>query len=281
MMTVIATTISQFCTVHATDSFITRKSNDGNHEVFDRKSTKIIQVSKWSGMMSIFGLTLLGSQTGNHIDLRDFLRKQVEFYSSCSGPQEFAEIVAEALNRLPATRSEGVGIHFTAYEEFNDVLIPELFQITNFTDTSYKDLAADGVTYRRETYEKIKNQWKDSTSERTTHGQEEFRQKVHWFLTNVGNYIYNNGDPALFNMSLSNVKSMMNFAQQYDRLRPMEHTVDLRSFTTWPVEQIAKFQESFFRPGMQIVGGDMHNLSVTPLGKFESDTGDVLTSTIK
>src|SRR4051812_2562828 len=54
-MTVITTLVTPLYTVHASDSFITERQEDGTRKVTHKRETKIVRVKRWRGAMSYFG----------------------------------------------------------------------------------------------------------------------------------------------------------------------------------------------------------------------------------
>ncbi len=257
-MTVISSVISNVCTAHASDSYVT-----SNFNIVDKEYPKTIRIPEWSGIMSVFGTVKVA---GNIWSVTEFIARQLEFADKGSGPENFAEQICDALNRIPAVVNEGIGIHFTAYESYDGYLIPELFQITNYLNTNYQ-VDSKGIQYRRETYAKIRTD--NDTSERLSHGEPSCRHKVREFLKKGNIFVYNNGDPILFNLSANSIFKMLEVAAERNALRSLQTTEDHRKLVTWPVNQVADLQKTFFLPGKVIVGGKVQSLSVTPSGQYE------------
>lgn len=266
-MTAIATIISRYCSAHASDSLITSTKNHEN----SAQDLKIIPVRRWRGAMSFWGT----AKTGNDWTIQDFLGEQVKLAENCSAPQDFADMVSEALNRIPAIINDGIGIHFTAYENHGDRTVPELFQITNLElmrDSTYR--IHRGVTFRRETYAQI--EVSSDRISREHHGKIEYRMRVMQYLEEGGVFFFNNGSTKWVNLALTGILQAFDVAAKEGKLRPIKDTIDHRKLISWPVEQVIKLQNDFFLKHAQLVGGQLHNLSISPEGNYESDTDDIL-----
>lgn len=265
-MTIITSIISKKCTVHASDSLITNKAKP------DEESTKIIRVPKWSGIMSFFGAAII--ENGKIV--RNILKEQIELHSdSYSSPEDFADRICETLNVYPVFYNEIFGIHFTAYEKQNGIPIPELFRIANWElqKSGKYTLKSNGVEYRRETYANcLTGNMRNIPREQ--HGEAECRHMVREYLEAGNNYIFNNGDTPLFNSSLDCIFRMFDIAAQDGKLWMKPEAIYYRKLTTLLIKQVIKWQDNFFLPDHKRVGGKVHSLSVTPDGKYESDTDD-------
>ena len=82
-------------------------------------------------------------------------------------------------------------------------------------------------------------------------------------------FVYNNGDPVLFNLSVNGIFKMFEVAIERKNLRPLQTTEDHRTLVAWPVHQVADLQTAFFQPGKILVGGKIQCVSVTPFGNYE------------
>jgi|GEM_PF-693630 len=278
-MTVISTVITQFCTAHASDSMVTRGKNEKDYHILDLKSTKIVCVRRWSGAMTYFGLAVCDDlKTGNRLwSTLEWLRSQANNATQFNAPEEFARDLATKLdhkiNSLPITdeKEKGIGIHFTAYEDVDGIPIPEFFHITNFANVEYKQLLPEGVRVTRETYNNLTN---DGDSPRSRHGEPEYRREVRKRLSSGGMLIFNNGDTDMFNIASDAIRGIMNEAKKRNILQPRNDPKAHRELAMWPIELVAKVQKNFIKSGYQKVGGDLHNLSITPIGEYASETGD-------
>jgi len=271
-MTVISTVISRHCVAHATDSLITLHAGQPEYKVSDETSPKLVCVRRWAGVMSYFGLAAHGSWL-----TLDFLRAEAGNATRFSRPEEFACHVASELNAMLSTRrfqtelDKGIGVHFTAYEDVEGYRIPELFHITNFDGTGYDRLLPGGVRVTRETYA-TSPVWDGSDRER--HSEPRYRLAVKSLLDTGFMYMYNNGDPRLFNTAANAIGTMLAEASGRGALEPPTSTDAHRQLVGMPVKLVSAIQLEFFRQEYRVVGGKPHNLSVTPNGLYESDSGD-------
>ncbi|MCC6602226.1 MAG: hypothetical protein IT327_03390 [Anaerolineae bacterium] len=282
-MTVITTVISKVCTAHATDSLITVKSNDGKREVLEREKSKVVCVRPWRGAMSCWGLGKIENQW-----TIDWLHRKTAKANQFSSPEEFAAYIKDQLNnslsrmRFGRPLEAGIGIHFTAYEYVDGYYIPELFQLTNFKDPSvgsssrYRELYQEGVIVRREAYENYANDNKNERDRphRSEHRLPKHRHELREFLNAGGILLFNNGDTFMFNAAISGILSMFNISRERKVLDLPEEPATFRKIALWPIDQVCKVQENFVIEGYRLVGGKRHNISITPQGEYESDTGD-------
>src|SRR5574341_700447 len=285
-MTVIATVISQYCVAHATDSMLSEQTISRTYRASAWKTTKIVCVPRWSGIVSYFGLASYDRSWST----LEWLRHKARLASDFSDPESFAnEIASDLTSQLSRMKfsdqlQKGMGIHFTVYENVDEDIIPELFAITNFANTDYNELHADGLHATRETYISMRDMmnnilkdespFKGDTSQRSRHAEPDFRRHVKNFLKNGGLLLYNNGDPRMFNPAANAIFSMIQTASIRNTLGISNDPRAYRRIVQFPIDLVSNFQREFFKKGYQVVGGKPHNLSVTPRGTYDSDTGD-------
>jgi hypothetical protein len=158
LMTVVSAAITQHCTAHASDSFLTSLEPNGSRKTVEPEKPKLVSVKHFRGILAFWGLARCGRWS-----TLDWLRRQAECARHFSSAEKFADSTASGLNqeltKLPITSyaGKGIGIHFTAYERFNDYWIPELFLISNWAGIPYTNLRPTGIGVTRETYHTIKN----------------------------------------------------------------------------------------------------------------------------
>lgn len=263
-MTVISTLISNVCTVHACDSFVTQAEPDGTLTVVESVRTKTVSVKPWKGALSFWGLATAASANW---DTYQWLQGRAAMAENYSSAEEFAMAVANDLEtdiaaiRFSNSLSRGIGIHFTAYERIHDCDIPELFLISNWGDPSYRTIRK--MTVSRETFHTISNQEPNGS-----HRNFEFRKQVYEFLQAGQLLIYNNGDPLLFNQAANGMFAMFN---ELCRRGAVERHAEME---TWlrlarrPVEAVIQAQRDFASKGKRLVGGKAHALSISPMGEF-------------
>ena len=154
-MTVISTLITKHFTVHASDSMISRPGSNGTRAVLEWEQTKIVRVPHFRGAMSYWGLATRDPFGWSTLK---WLQAKAQSARHFPSAEAFAVDLAASLHReitsmriTPPTEA-GIGIHLTAHEFVDDYWIPELFQISNWTDPSYRTLRPVGVGVTRETY---------------------------------------------------------------------------------------------------------------------------------
>jgi len=272
-MTVISAVITRCCTVHASDSLITKRKQGGTYEPDDWERSKIISVHRWRGAMSYWGLA---KHPAHNWSTRDWLEEQVKSAGPESAPEEFAQRItdrlAEAISNMHFANQvdAGIGIHFTAYEHISNYWIPELFLISNWVDTAYRSLRPTGVGLSRETYHTIAN-----VPPCPGHRESEYRLKVHEYLHQPGAMIvYNNGDPSMFNMAAYAIFGMLRQLGQRGNLADPQRIETYLAIARRPIEIISAAQRDFCREDTRVVGGKPHDLAVTPGGAYSSTTGE-------
>jgi hypothetical protein len=150
----------------------------------------------------------------------DWLHDLAKRCANRSSPELIADKAVEELNSKLGTissresRNRGIGIHFTAYEHIQDYWIPELFLITNYSDTSYQNLHPNGVRVSREAYHTHNKE-----EPRQEHRVESFRLSVHNALQSGEILCYNNGDPEMFNSMMNTMINAVRIAKRRDKLR--------------------------------------------------------------
>ena len=265
-MTVIATLITKYATAHATDS----RRMAGNTIVGSDNETKIIPVYKFRGAMSFYGLAEFDNDNFNMLK---FLRGQANL--NVDTPVELALRIRDGLrgelgrNRFQKPLDQGIGIHFSAYERVRGYLIPELFHISNFSDPTYSSLKE--LTASRETFGTMTG---TPSQDLSIPIDEEQRLRVRSFLEKGGMFIYNNGDPVLFNPIAGAVNVVF---KALGERRVLENFEDMRNHCDMirrPVEIVANLLRDFAQEGERRVGGKIHDYVVRPNGQVLSTSGD-------
>jgi hypothetical protein len=271
-MTVISTLITRHCTVHSTDSLIS-EIKDGNYCPMEWEKSKIIPIVRFRGAMSYWGLAKCDKFRWSTYE---WLSKQVQDSNCFTSAEELAYNISDKLNlalstmRFSKPEHYGIGIHFTAYERIDDYQIPELFLISNFADTNYTSLRGEGVGVSRETFHVI-----SEYPPLAEHRDKPYRLAVHNFLNDKdGMFIYNNGDPILFNPLSNAIHQCFNTLYQRKQLKNDTKIATHMALARRPIEMISKAQADFCLEGKQLVGGKPHDLAITPNGSYESTTGD-------
>jgi hypothetical protein len=269
-MTVIATMMTRSGTAHATDSLLTTRGPGGKRLPVESRETKVIPVRHFRGALAYWGYA--GDDSGARTV--DWLRDRAAEASQHNSAEVFAADLARRAEAWLRSRGVardpryGLGIHFTAYERVRDYWIPELFLVSNFEDPNYSALRPGGVGYSRETFSTV------SGIPRTPEDrQPEGRLRVHEFLQQGGWLRFNNGDPLLFNPTAMSLETMLELAQARGVLAEIDLT-RLLHWTRLPVEMVGELQEKFYRFGVAVVGGRIHDLAITPLGEYLSSSGN-------
>lgn len=268
-MTVIATLITKYGTVHASDS--RRMSTNDRRIVGNDEETKIVPVPKFRGALSFYGL----AEYRNFKTL-DWLRNQVS-QSKHSSPEEFAIHIKDGLKtkfsnlRFTNPMDQGIGIHFSAYERINDYWIPELFHISNFSNPNYSSLKTDGITASRETFGTMKKQ---ASQLLPSPGNNDQRLEVHKFLHNDGMLIYNNGDPILFNSIANSIMDSFRELRKRNALKNLEDERLQCDMVRRPVEIVSRILTDFAKEEFRLVGGRSHDYLIHQDGRIFSTTRD-------
>lgn len=270
-MTVISTVITQYCTVHASDSLITKRKGK-TYEPDEWEHSKIIPVPHWRGAMSYWGLAKYPAYNWSTVD---WLRGQIKRAGQESA-EEFAQKITanltEAISKMNFPRSvdSGIGIHFTAYEYIDNCWIPELFLISNWSDTNYKSLRPTGIGFSRETYHTI-----TKVPPSPEHRNLQYRLKVHKYFHKPGNIVvYNNGDPCMFNAAAHAIFDLFRVLNARGKLNNPQQIETYLAMARRPIEIISSAQRDFGNEGTRIVGGKPHDLAITPRGEYHSTTRD-------
>ena len=271
-MTVITALITRHCTVHATDSLIVEVEPDGSRRPVETQRTKIVPVRVFRGAMSYWGLA---EYAPGRWSTPEWLNARAQEARAHESPQAFAEHVKERLDtdlacvRFRRSADSGIGIHFTAYERIGDYWIPELFQITNWANTEYSNVFADGVRLKRETYGTLTRQ-----PSSTEDGRTDRRLEVHQALHEGRQLIYNNGDPVMFNAVAPVVFRVFGLLARRGGLSDPASVDTHLGFARRTVEFISGLQSEFCVEDARNVGGKPHDLAITPSGLYRSTTGD-------
>ncbi len=272
-MTVIATVITRHYTALASDSFITIAQQDGSRQVIEDRASKLIRVPSWRGAMAYWGLAMLGADWNT----KQWLGARAASAGDHDSAEEYAAALSSSLTREIGQRrfrtptDSGLGIHFTAYERVDGYSIPELFLISNWTDTSYSAVRPNGFQMTRETYATLQKLHDRPPEQREVRN----RRAVHAALHDTAlMFRFNNGDPVLFNPVADSV--LNTFATLYSRgqVHDSGSARTHLSLVRRPVDVVSTLLADIAEPGSRLIGGRPHDLAVSPAGRYESTTGD-------
>lgn len=275
-MTVISTLITARCTAHATDSLITELQPDGSRMPIDWKKPKIVPVRRFRGAISYWGLA--GIHGG--WSTLEWLTAQVQNAVNSPSPEDFAQELARRLQQeitgiaVATPIDRGIGLHFTAYECVGDRWIPELFLVSNWQDPSYTAIRPTGVGYSRETLASL-----DGRGWQPDDRRADLRILVSQFLHGEGVYQgrgkglfrYNNGDPSLYNPPANAIQGMLTTMAERRWLKALGVSEAIQ-LARRPVEVVSEIQRDFCRADRRIVGGKIHDLAITPGGRYASSS---------
>lgn len=279
-MTLISALISIRGTAIATDSLITVRNEDDptSVEQVEWETPKLVRLEKFSGTISFWGgfvaeviFTKRQEKTTHKIawTLYEWLCEKCKKI-----PEDTLEtFVCRLTKDLKAEytkrgrQNKGIGLHVTGYEYVDNTFIPELFLISNYVDTSYTTLRE--LSYSRETFHTITD-----IPSAEEHRNLEYRKTVYSYLVNGGLFIYNNGDPGLFNPVLKATWDSYLDSRNKNRVKEMLELKEFISLIRRPIEFVSKFQTDFFKKDKILIGGRIHDLAVWRDGIYISTSGD-------
>ncbi|MGD9994851.1 MAG: hypothetical protein AB7S69_16245 [Salinivirgaceae bacterium] len=266
-MTAISALISKDWIAAASDSLLTEfdpNSNQIKHIEF--KKSKIVPIRKFKAAAAYWGLAKVGQW--RTYDFLKAIAADADKYNS------FEDFAVNMRNKLRAKIDgikfnnpihRGIGIHLIGYENINNKQIPELFLICNYTDPTYTKVG--DLSISRNLYKTLPDEFKKNGI-----SLDEQRNQIVEFLDSGRLFIFNNGDPALFNPSANTIHAM--FKTALDRKVMNKDYNNYMRLASRPIEMIKKVQNDFFEKDYVRVGGQIHHLLITERGDFLSDTGD-------
>ena len=278
-MTVITTIISNNCCAHASDSYITIYNQDKQYEIIEKRKSKIISVKKFNGALVYWGLAKIKINNKEWFTY-DYLKEKSNDSRNFSNPEDFANSIRDELTdkflhtNFAHLSDSGLGIHFSAYEEIDGKQIPELFVIRNFEGIKYREVNPQGFNVTRNTFCIIPDEYKNKFDTNSTNSINESRKIVSQYLQEGHYFIFNNGDPDLSSFAINGLLQMVKIAGDRKILVKLDEAKTYRQMALWIVNCVSEFQTKFIIKGQRIVGGNRHNLSITPTKLFNSDTGD-------
>lgn len=267
-MTVITTLFTNSCTVHASDSLLTTQQPDGSFKSHEFRESKIISVDRYRGAMSYFGLASYGN-----FNTHDWLLGQRSNTISKTA-EKYAEFISTELTNtyrqlgILNNFNSGLGIHFSCYECIDGEYFPELFFITNYFTVG--KVNPEGFIYTRDTYKTLKKCAPDPS-----HRDKQYRMQVKKYINSAGLIWFNNGDSVLFNSAANAIfNAFMTLKSRGYLIQPFGPK-ECRNLARRPVEIVKNVQRDFCDSKKRLVGGKIHDLSITPNGQYESSTGDI------
>lgn len=272
-MTVISAVISTHCIAVSSDSLLTvYNSATKMNEVIESRKPKIVRVEKFNGSFSYWGYAAK-SRYGKWTTY-DWLKKISNEAQNFTQLEDYAVFVKNQLELefkvLRVDRkTAGIGIHLTGYEIYDGVKIPELFLISNYKDTEYQKIGELNVS--RHLFLTMPEEFRVGQENMT---QKEKQLAVKEFLAKGKIFIFNNGDPSMFNPLFEGYQSAMSLSKKRNLIKSANDIEIYRSMARRPIEMVTKAQKDFYKEGKIIVGGRVHDLVVVKnTGEFSSTTG--------
>jgi len=266
-MTAISALISKDWIAAASDSLLTEFYPDSNKiKHIEFKKSKIVPIRKFKAAATYWGLAKVGQWR-----TYDFLKALATDADKYNSLEEFAFNMRDKLKekidniKFKNPIHKGIGIHLIGYETINKVQVPELFLICNYTDTTYAKVGDLDIS--RNLYKTLPNEFrKDGLS------LDKQREQIVDFLNSGRLFIFNNGDPTLFNPAANAIHNM--FKTAIERKVMKKDYNNYMRLASRPIEMIKKVQNDFFEKDFVRVGGQIHHLLITKQGEFLSNTGD-------
>jgi hypothetical protein len=272
-MTVISAVISAHCIAVSSDSLITvYNSGKKSYEIIETRRPKIIRLEKFLGAFSYWGLAAKSKYSGwtTYDWLKDISKKTQNFDQLSDYAVYVRNELEKEINHLGiAKKNSGIGIHLTGYENYNGFQIPELFLISNYTDTTYTKIGA--LLLSRHLFGTMPDEFKSGFTQ-LPQVEKQFRVKD--FLSKGNMFIFNNGDPEMFNPFFSGYRDAMNLSKKRSILKDTSDIEIYRSMARRPIEMVAKAQRDYYKHDKIIVGGRIHDLVIEKnTGSFSSSSG--------
>jgi len=270
-MTVISAVFSTRCIAISSDSFLTAYNNrTKKYEILEKQKTKIIRVERFTGAFSYWGLAAKSkdSKWTTYTWLSDIASKAQNFDQF----DQYAEYVKNQLSieiiRIGiSNKDRGIGIHLVGYEEYDGMRIPELFLITNFTDPSYSKTGEFSLS--RNLFNKLPEELRLGGESLSIHDKQLI---VNNYLSKGKLFLFNNGDPAMFNTLFGGYSEAMELAKKRNIVKDSSDIELYRNMARRPIEMVAKAQKDFYKEGNIIVGGRIHDLVIEKNSKRFSST---------
>lgn len=258
-MTVISAVINRRCIAVASDSLITYE--EGNTRiVLERKKPKIVKVESKKAILSYWGYAATTAKMRGWTTY-DFLKKIAKDAYQFESLKLFADYIKEQLNKDVGVKLEydkkGIGIHLIGYTEVKGEYIPEFYLISNFriTNKSYQvepQLRVSSELYK--TLPKSYRKWLHPTNENKVNA-------IKTFLNEGKMFIFNNGDPFMFNPVFNGYRKSYRIAKERGILDNNE-IERARFLAREPIVCVVNAQKVLFREGSKIVGGRVHDITL-------------------
>ncbi len=270
-MTVISALITKDFIVAASDSLLTEidRVRHVTRKVEFRRS-KIVLLRRYRACASFWGLAKYGNWR-----LYEFIEQKMHEAPPEYDFQRFADFLCEQLrHKLNSFHfaniiDKGLGIHLVGYELVNREYIPELFLISNYSNTKYSEIRDLKVS--RNLYETMPSYLKDMHD-----NNQEKQLKVNHYLKSGGYFIFNNGDPLMFNPAANTLLNLYQIALRGGKLNVEPDNRIAMKLVSSPIEFLKTFQQKFYKSESILIGGKIHRLLISNRGDFFSDTDNIV-----
>ncbi len=270
-MTVISAIISSNCISVSSDSFLTTYNTRTKKSIaLETQFPKLIPIEKKEAVICYWGYA--GKLNSKKNTIYNWLVDQSRSSEKFSSLEVFAknlkiELEKEITKHKVSKKDSGIGIHLVGYEKENGNRWPELFLISNFKNPQYTKIGNMGIS--RNLYKTLPKDWK--LKNKNLNGQ---RLIVRDFLRKGKMFIFNNGDPYMFNPISKGYLSSMKIIKERKLLRNPSDIETYRALARRPVEFVSESQLDFCKPQTRIVGGRIHDAVIEKrTGKISSNSG--------
>jgi hypothetical protein len=264
-MTVISAIISKKCIAVASDSLLTvYNKHQKTFEEIETQKPKIVKVERLKAILSYWGF--VAKSRYSQWTTYDFLCRMVKNNINCNSIQDFANYIKENLiNEIGSElRTNGIGIHLIGYSK---KLTPEFYLISNYADTQYnkfRELSVSSELYG--TLIKHHSELSESTTE------DKKAETINDFLNKGHMFVYNNGDPAMFNFMYCGYYQTYQVAKKRIPITANEIEV-CRFLAREPIQTVANIQRCLYDNEHRLVGGRIHDLVLEKNGmKYSSSS---------
>lgn len=269
-MTVISVVINKRCIAVASDSLITYEDGD-TRVVIEKQKPKIVKVESKKAILSYWGYAATTAKMRGWATY-DFLKKMAKCAYQFDSLNQFAEYIKEQLSKDIGIKLEyfkqGIGIHLIGYVEIKGEYIPKFYLISNFKITTKGYIVEPQIKITSELYKtlpKSYRKWSHPTNENKTGAIKDFLNENKMF-------IFNNGDPFMFNPFFNGYRKSYIIAKERGFLDNNE-IERARFLAREPIVCVVNAQKVLFRKGTKIVGGRVHDITLEK-GTFQYNSSN-------
>lgn len=271
-MTVVTTLLTREHIAVGSDSLITRKI-DNKLEVVEDKEPKFVFFKKLNCVACYWGLAQAyeGGTDKLAWSMHPWLEEQIPYSEKSSSIAQFgAQLAKELTGRLnygslKKVESKGLGIHLAGFENVKNLVIPELYLLSNYgLNKGVYSKSSDTINFSARTFHDFKHQI-EKTIIKTT---EDERFEMYKLLKIKEAFIFNNGDPIMFNSFAHGYINLFYHLKSRHALRPMTPIEELKELASFPIRTVKEFQERYYKSDQVVVGGDIHAAVISKTGQI-------------